>query len=162
MAQPIVSRGFYAVGDRMTPVRIGLVIVAVHLVLDVLGMWLFGGAGLAVATALAAIVHLAWLSVVLHRRVARLHVGALVRTTARVAAATLMMAAVCQLTQRAVGDDSRSLTVLAPLATSVATYAAAAYGLGLHRVVRQFRAIAEAPGETEPPNEARDPAIDDR
>ena len=55
----VVNRAYYAVGDRSTPVRLGLYSVGVNLVLIFPLMLLVGGSGLAWATTSASIVQLA-------------------------------------------------------------------------------------------------------
>ena len=55
----IVQRGYYALGDRMTPLKIGIAAVAVNLVLNFALIWPFGGNGLAAATAITASIQFA-------------------------------------------------------------------------------------------------------
>ena len=50
----IVHRGYYAVGDRKTPLYVGLAAVVLNLVLNLTLIWFLGGQGLAIATAVAA------------------------------------------------------------------------------------------------------------
>lgn len=54
----IAQRAFYSLGDRIAPLRAGLVAVAVNLALDFALLWPMGGTGLAAATSIAAIVQL--------------------------------------------------------------------------------------------------------
>lgn len=157
MALPIATRGFFAVGDRRTPVRVGLGIVAAHLAFDLIAVVVFGGAGLAVATSLAAMIQLVVVAALLHRRVAPLAVGPIVRVAARVAAATIAMAAACRLTQSAIGEAPRVVAVIGPVLVSIAIYAGVAFALGLHRV-----AFASPIGERETPLREGGEASEDR
>ncbi|MFO0917206.1 MAG: murein biosynthesis integral membrane protein MurJ [Planctomycetaceae bacterium] len=50
----ILQRGFYAMGDRMTPLRVGLGAVVLNIVLNLTLIWPMGGLGLALSTALLA------------------------------------------------------------------------------------------------------------
>src|SRR5690606_36123870 len=50
----MIHRGFYALGDRMTPIRVGLHAVAVNMLLNLLLIWPLAGSGLAWASSLAA------------------------------------------------------------------------------------------------------------
>lgn len=50
----ILQRGFYAVGDRLTPMYIGLAAMGVNAVMDVSLIWPLAGRGLALSTALVA------------------------------------------------------------------------------------------------------------
>ena len=137
MALPILNRGFFAIGDRLTPMRIGLAVIVVHLVLNAAGAWLLGGAGLAVATSIAASVQVVWVVVLIHRRVAPLLAGPIVRTTGKVAASTIAMAVACRGSQLLLDNvgSTRVLDVLVPVAAAVVTYAAAAWGLGLQSIL---------------------------
>ena len=122
MTVPLLNRGFYAAGDRVTPMRIGLAVIAVHLLLDVAGVVWLGGAGLAVATSVAAIVHLLWTAVVIDRRIAPLQRSAIVATSAKAAAVTGVMAAVCVAVRDATAGSSWWVGLLAPIAAAVVVY----------------------------------------
>jgi len=92
-ALPVVVRGFYALGDRLTPVRIGLLVVGLNLVLNLVLIWPLAERGLAVATATAAAVQVCVLVAVFSRRRVRLEWHALRKTLARTVVATAAMAA---------------------------------------------------------------------
>lgn len=49
----ILNRAFYALNDRMTPLRFGLVALVTNLILNVILVWSFGGIGLAIASVMA-------------------------------------------------------------------------------------------------------------
>lgn len=49
----MIHRGFYALGDRQTPIRCGLYAVAINMVLNLLLIWPLAGVGLAWATTLS-------------------------------------------------------------------------------------------------------------
>ncbi len=51
----IVQRAFYALGDRMTPLRIGLWSVGINLVANMTLIWPLGGPGLALSTSICSI-----------------------------------------------------------------------------------------------------------
>ena len=92
-ALPVLVRGYYALGDRMTPVRVGLVVVGLNLAMNVMLIWPLAEAGLAVATAVSAAVQASLLAVLFSRRKSPLDWPILGATTARTALATLVMAA---------------------------------------------------------------------
>src|SRR5690606_9842432 len=58
-ASLIVHRGYYAVGDRQTPLRVGLLIMIFNLLLNLTVIWFLGGPGLALSTAVCAVLQLA-------------------------------------------------------------------------------------------------------
>lgn len=49
----IILRGFYALGDRITPMRVGVLTVLVNMVLNLTLIWSLGGVALAISTSLA-------------------------------------------------------------------------------------------------------------
>ena len=90
---PVLVRGFYALGDRITPVRVGVGVVALNLVLNLALIWPLAEAGLAVATSVAAAVQVSLLAVLFARHKSPLDWRALGATAARTALSTLLMAA---------------------------------------------------------------------
>jgi len=86
-----LTRGFFALGDTKTPMRISLVAVAVNLALNLTLIWPLGVAGLAWATAITAIGQCIALTVISHRK---LHEPIFDRTTTASALHTLAIALV--------------------------------------------------------------------
>jgi putative peptidoglycan lipid II flippase len=64
----VLAPGFFARGDTATPVKIGMVMVAAHLAMNLSFMRPLGHLGPPMATSLAAIMNAAWLWIVLRRR----------------------------------------------------------------------------------------------
>ena len=131
---PVLVRGYYALGDRMTPVRIGAIVVLLNIVLDLSLIWPFAEAGLAMATSLCAVVQSAALLVYLDRRRARIRFGPLVKTVWRSAAAAAAMAAVCWALPLdrapASGQLGRMLQVVVPAVVGAIAYFGAFHILG--------------------------------
>jgi len=92
-ALPVVIRGFYALGDRITPVRVGGTVVALNLGLNLALIWPLAEAGLAVATSASAAVQAVLLVAVFSRAKSPLGWRALATTAARTVPATVLMAA---------------------------------------------------------------------
>src|SRR5690606_25215815 len=88
-------RGFYAISDRMTPVRISLAIVAVNLALNMTLVCLLGGVGLAIGGAVSAALQAIAASLLLQRRVGRLDWREIMQTAGRTLAATAAMSIAC-------------------------------------------------------------------
>ena len=65
---PVIIRAFYSLGDRKTPVRIGVGIVALNLALNLTLIWYLAERGLAIATSIAAIVQAIILVAIFSRR----------------------------------------------------------------------------------------------
>jgi len=91
----IAYRAFYAIGDRMTPVRISVGIVVCNFVLNVALVCLIGGIGLAIGGAVSAAVQAVVASLMLQSRVGRLDWPAIAVTGGKTVLATVVMSLVC-------------------------------------------------------------------
>ena len=91
---PVLTRGFFAVGDSATPAKLAAAMIALNLALNLTLIWPLAEAGLAVATAVCAAIQFVILTWLFSRRVARLDARSLVLTAARALLAALIMAAV--------------------------------------------------------------------
>ncbi|NIA06734.1 MAG: murein biosynthesis integral membrane protein MurJ [Actinobacteria bacterium] len=65
----VVVRGFYALQDTVTPVRIGARMVLLNIPLNLILIWPLGTGGLALSTAICAALNLAILTRLLHKRI---------------------------------------------------------------------------------------------
>ncbi|MEX0866043.1 MAG: murein biosynthesis integral membrane protein MurJ [Pirellulales bacterium] len=131
-ALPVVIRGFYAVGDRRTPLVAGSVAVAVNLLLNLLLVWPLAEVGLAAATVVAAVVQLLILLVVMSRLHA-LNWRGLAGTTARAVAASAVMAVACWAVLLLTPSDiagARAVRVVAPAVVGGIAYLVAYRLLG--------------------------------
>ena len=102
-AVEILSRGFYALADTRTPVRIAVLAVALNLVLCAVLVIPFGIRGLAAATSVAAIAECALLFVALEQELGGLRARGLWPSAARTLAATALMVQVLVLLRLALG-----------------------------------------------------------
>ena len=90
----ILTRGFYALGDARTPVRVSLAMVAANVALNVTLIWSMNESGLAASTSICSIVQVAVLLILLRRRLGAPLVDAGVRRAwSRIALASVVMAA---------------------------------------------------------------------
>lgn len=133
-ASTVVVRGYYSLGDRITPIKVGAAMVALNLSMDLTLIWPLAEAGLALSTAVAASVQVAILMVIFSRRKAALDWPVLAATAARTIVATMVMALAGSATMAWLpsrpGVAGQIAAVVAPLAVSVAAY------LGAYRVLR--------------------------
>lgn len=90
-AQPILARAFYALQDVRTPVRIGLVTVAINLVLSLSLVLPLAEGGIALATAISAAIQVVWLVAALGRRLPALGWGGMAAAVARTGVACAIM-----------------------------------------------------------------------
>ncbi|MBI5137175.1 MAG: murein biosynthesis integral membrane protein MurJ [Nitrospirae bacterium] len=91
----IVASTFYALKDTATPVRVAALAMAVNILLNLVLMGPLAHTGLALATALAAMLNVGLLLFALGRRLPELDLGAVVPGALRTAAAALAMGAGC-------------------------------------------------------------------
>ncbi|HXY35806.1 MAG TPA: murein biosynthesis integral membrane protein MurJ, partial [Planctomycetaceae bacterium] len=139
----IVHRGFYAVGDRRSPLNMSLVGMAINLSLDVTLIWPLGGGGLALATAVSSIVQCGLVLWLFELRVGRLEWRGLRQSCAQIAVATTAMTIVCLLVAMFFPPgptwSPRLLSVGAPVAASLAVYFGIARAFGMHEIALLFR-----------------------
>jgi putative peptidoglycan lipid II flippase len=131
-AAPVMVRGYYALGDRQTPVRIGMACVGLDLVLNVLLIWPLAEAGMALSTALVSCLQLAVLMALFTRNDHRLDWRGLGQTAWKSCAATAVMGLASGLTLwglRSAGGWSEAWLVGAPLLVGVALFGMAAWWL---------------------------------
>jgi putative peptidoglycan lipid II flippase len=133
-ASHVVVRGFYALGECGTPVRIAAGVVGLNLTLNLLLVWPLAEAGLAVSTSVSAAVQVAVLGAIFSRRQAPLGWTELAATAARTIAATLLMAAVGYGTLGLIAPAGalvgKLVRVAVPVGMCGATYAIAYWLLG--------------------------------
>jgi putative peptidoglycan lipid II flippase len=133
-AVPVVVRGYYALGDRLTPVKIGAGVVALNFSLNLILIWPLAEAGLAVATSVAGMVQATLLVGGLSRRGTALGWPLVAATALRTVAATAVMTAAGLAALAAIepgpGLIGKLARVAVPLGASVAVYFAAHALLG--------------------------------
>jgi putative peptidoglycan lipid II flippase len=126
-ALPVVVRGYYALGDRERPVRVGTFCMGLNLGINAVIIWRLAEVGLAVGTAAAASVQAVVLVVLFSWRKAPLPWRPLLATIARAGAATAVMAVVGLQVLACLPAGStlgwQLLRVGTPLAVSMAVYA---------------------------------------
>ncbi|MEZ6067288.1 MAG: murein biosynthesis integral membrane protein MurJ [Planctomycetaceae bacterium] len=129
----LVQRAYYAVGDRVTPMRHSLAALVVNVVLDLSLLHWMGGPGLAWATSTAATFQCAVALWQLQRRVGRLDWSRLGIVLGRTILATAVMAIVCRLVAPPLGDAfaERLLAAGVPLVAGVVTFFLTARLIGL-------------------------------
>jgi len=125
--QMMLGRAFYALQDSKTPVRIAMTMVVLNLALNLILVHVLPEPqerGLALATAICAVIQSAWLAAVLSSRVGHVHWAGLWRQLMRVAVATIGMTAACLAIARFLGPRP-VVQVAGVLVVGVVTYVAA-------------------------------------
>lgn len=91
----ILQRGFYAIGDRLTPMYVGLAAMALNVVSDLTLIWPLAGRGLALSTALIAALQCLVTVILLQRTIGSLFWRQIGFMTLKTLAATGVMAFAC-------------------------------------------------------------------
>jgi putative peptidoglycan lipid II flippase len=138
----IVHRGFYAVGDRRSPLGMSLVGMAINLTLDVTLIWPLGGGGLALATAVSSMVQCGFVLWLFELRVGRLEWRSLLKSCLQIGVATSVMTIVCLVVATVFPPgpawNERLLSVGAPVAASLAVYFALARAFAMGEISLLF------------------------
>lgn len=138
----ILQRGFYALGDRMTPMSIGLAAMLLNVILNLTLIWPLGGRGLALSTALVAMLQCAATCMLLQRRVGLLQWKRIASTAVRTLFAVAIMSVVClSLTRSPVPGDGlkvRGIKLVVPLIAGTATFFGVAWLVGLREPYMVF------------------------
>jgi len=155
----IIHRAFYALGDRITPLLVGFGAVFVNFVLNLTLIWWLGGAGLAFATSIAAMLQCGVTAWLLERRLGGLDLTSVQITVGKTLLATAVMyvagSATLGILQTWPGLSGRAVRVLLPLGVSLGAYFAMAALIRLHepwdliRLTRRSEPRAEAHDDSE-------------
>jgi putative peptidoglycan lipid II flippase len=115
----IVAQAFYALGDVKTPVRVGILSVALNVVLALLFMWPLAHGGLALASSCSAAFNLFCLLRLLRRRLGPLGGRAMLLSLSRIGAGSGILAIWCGLALWGLPDLSSRITEAAWLAAAI-------------------------------------------
>lgn len=147
----ILQRGFYAVGDRLTPMYVGLVAMICNVVLDLSLIWPLGGRGLALSTALIAASQCVVTASLLQRKVGTLMWREIGVTSIKTMVATCVMAIVCWITMAMLEHQTvpfgRAIRLAVPLAIAATAFLATARLLQLSEpwvLLAGRRSVSEA------------------
>lgn len=124
----IVQRGYYAIGDRITPLKIGLCVVLVDIILNFSLIFAIGGRGLALSTSLCGILQFGLCLLFIQDRVGRLPWWSLASNAGRAVLGTVGMTLVSSwvlhsLSAGAVNAAGRLLQLGVTILAAIASYA---------------------------------------
>jgi putative peptidoglycan lipid II flippase len=148
-AQSILARSFYALQDSVTPVLVGTGVTLLFIPMNwVFGWWLgMGIRGLALATTVAAALHVFLMLAVLRRRLGGFETGRLLLSVGKTLLASAAAGAACWAAARGSGDVFAShlklhaaVVVTVGFAAGAAVYAGCAVLLKMEEV-RQVRSL---------------------
>lgn len=150
----ILQRAFYAIGDRLTPMYIGLAAMILNLCLNVTLIWPLGGRGLAMSTSMVAGLQALATCLFLQRRTGRLNWNEIGWTAFRTLIAVALMSAVCLIVSNMIpsadGLTGRAIRLLVPLMVGGVVFGLAAWLLRL-REVWQVLFSRSRPTQSGPP-----------
>ncbi|HEY2883351.1 MAG TPA: murein biosynthesis integral membrane protein MurJ [Pirellulales bacterium] len=131
---PVLVRGFYAMNDRTTPLRVALIAVVLNVALDFTLIWFFAERGLAAATAVSAIVQAALLAIWFSRRHVAIDWHKLAGSAIRASLAAAVMAAVGVLALYQIpvqpGNWNALLRLAIPLTVCLVSFAVVVLAVG--------------------------------
>ena len=137
----ILHRGFYAIGDQLSPMYIGMVAMLGNTILNFVLIWFIGGVGLAIGTAFVSSVQVLAVAALLQKRVGNLHNADIRRTAIRTLFATALMSLACYATMQTLPTGSsvamRLLRVFAPVLVSVAVF----FGMSILLRLNEWREL---------------------
>lgn len=131
----VIVRAFYSLKDTKTPMKIGLCMVGLNLILNLSLIWVFKAGGLAFATSISAIVQLIVLFAILKKRLNMPFLNQeMLLSFSKTCLATVIMALSCIWTYKAVSwmmteNDiiSKLVRLSAPLSAALITFFITAY-----------------------------------
>lgn len=121
----IIQRAYYAIGDRRTPLKIGIAMALLNLALNLGLIWVIGGRGLALSTSLCGILQFGLCLSFIQAHIGCLPWSSLASHSIRASIATLVMTAVGGWTATVfqTNGNGRLVTLGGTVITSVVIYA---------------------------------------
>jgi putative peptidoglycan lipid II flippase len=153
-ALPAAVRGFYAIGDNLTPVRVGMGIVLLGAALNLILIWPLAEDGLALATSIAANVQIIVLMLLFSRGDVRLDWTSLGATALRTLGASAAMSVTCLLVLSQLDPGGTLVAKILPAA--LPTVAGALVYLAAYRLLggREPGQLWHGRVEPQPPRES--------
>ncbi len=144
----LLHRGFYALEDRITPLKIGLACVVLNLILNFTLIWSLRGAGLAWATAFTAVVQTTVCIFFLVKKTGGLPWQEIVQTLLKSLVATIVMGIACygsflltinHFNNLAEDIIEKLLQIVIPLTVAIVVYYVLAKLLGIREIAMLLR-----------------------
>lgn len=153
IALAILNRGFYAVGDRITPMRLGIVALAVNLGFNLTTVWFLGGLGLVAGMILATLVQLLMTLRSIQTKLGQLEWSSLRTCLLKTLTATACMTVACMTLLYVLPVEgsltARAIALLANLSLGLAVYFAAALLLRIDEVTELLRSFSSGDADSE-------------
>lgn len=130
----ILQRGFYALGDRSTPLRIGMIVVGINFAFNLTLIWPFAELGLALSTAFCAALQVGALIAGLEAKLGRWNWRILGLTTLKTSLACGVMALAAWGGMRWFPTSGKFMGLVIPFALACAAFALAGWSLRLEEL----------------------------
>lgn len=138
----ILVRAFYSLQDTSTPLKVGVGMVGLNLTLNLSLIWFLKEGGLALATAISAVVQIAVLFIILNKRLGMKGLDGVLISVGKTVLSAVVMAVVCVTVLNLLPEHNGNLLlktarVFLPMGAAIPTFIGAAYLLGsedLHRL----------------------------
>ena len=137
--QQLVVRGYYAFQDTTTPVKVALYMVGMNLALNLVLIWPLGTGGLALATALCAMIQVAILLRLLIKRYGLDITKGVASTLVKTVLASMVMIGGCRVSLSLLDGSSSLVELVVILGTSLPLYGLTSLVLGNREVYALFR-----------------------
>ncbi len=132
----VIIRAFYSMKDTVTPVKVGMVCVGIHIILNLSLIWVLQEGGLALSTAISAIAHIIILTVILQKRL-RIKIEKTVAVSfLKTVIASTVMAITCWFVLQRFspinsegGISLKAARLFVPMISALAAFAATSYAL---------------------------------
>jgi len=123
----VIIRAFYSLQDTKTPVKVGVGMVGLNLVLNLTLIWFLREGGLALATAICATIQIIILFVLLHKKLNITGYKHIITSATKTLTATCFMYVACWITLKLVpiGNGelmTKSIRLLIPLITAIMAF----------------------------------------
>ena len=139
----ILNRAFYAVGDRVTPVQLGMAALVLNIVLNIMLVFRLGGIGIALGSVLATTFQVSMSLRLFHRQQVRLDWQPLQTTLLKAVLATIVMIGCCWgAASFSPGGASlivRFARLIIPLLAGIISYGVLARILKMNEIVEIFQ-----------------------
>ncbi len=132
----VLIRAFYSMKDTITPVKVGVVCVGIHIILNLSLIWVLQEGGLALSTAISAIMQIIILTIILQKRLRIKIEKTVVASLLKTVIASTVMAITCWFVLHRFSPINgegglffKGVRLFVPMISALASFAATSYAL---------------------------------
>lgn len=135
----VLNRAFYATGDRISPMRFGVIALTVNLLLNVILVVTFKGIGLAMGSVLATFLQLLLTTWRMNHQLGPLDWSSILSTAWKTLVATSLMLAACYTVLINLSPTHRIASLSLPFIIGVGTFLVVAKVIGMNEISEFFK-----------------------